>query len=346
MKQKERNMVQLTYLFIEVKMKKLTKENIYDYLDEISIILKNKYSFSTLNMLKKQYNMDFNRMFEYFSTHRLPIDYNSVAIRLIRMNQQDVVIKYLDYFISNNNRLLELKYFFDDFNIDVSKINNYIDTYPNVIINEIASKSNKPLNNSDIGYQFLKELVSELVQVEQIKYSEIEFIDSGSASSVYQIGTKVLKIGLKRNNFNIKNHKLFLKPLIRREIYSNNQFVFCIEVTDRVDTSNITEEDAYIIYRQLRDEGYVWTDASPSNVGRLIRINKANFNGITRVDKANTGYLDDNFEVLKPGNLVLLDNEYIYDYEKYKNDSRIITYLKNSDYEYRYQEEANYRMII
>ena len=59
----------------------------------------------------------------------------------------------------------------------------------------------------------------------------------------------MLKIGRRREVFTKKNNKRFLQPLYREEILDKDElnFLFCIEITERVDTTNITKEDEYLI---------------------------------------------------------------------------------------------------
>ena len=326
----------------------LNKDNIYDYLDDVAKLLNGRNIYEVMLHLEYLFQIDFDKMLNYFDKHDLKIKYNSVAMRLVSMKRKDLVIKYYDYFIRNNHKLLELKNYFKKHSIKIKPINDLLRKNPTLIFNEIVLSSGSYLETirKEKAYEFILELIKELLRYEGKTFKDIEYISRGSVSTVYQIGNKILKIGKQRNNFYLNNNKLFLKPLIRKEIYSldNKEFLYCIEITEKLDMKHITNEDVYQIYKQMRDEGYIWTDPQKSNIGRLIRDNRIYFDNIHYVDKINTGYNDDNDEVMKKGSILYADNEYIYEYEINKYNPFITHFLKENKYEIRYQNELSKKM--
>lgn len=66
-----------------------------------------------------------------------------------------------------------------------------------------------------------------------------------------------------------------------------------------VDTLSVGLKDAYDMYKELRDQGLIWKDCDPDNIGRLIKDNQIYFEGIDHIDKNATGYIDCNNEILK-----------------------------------------------
>lgn len=138
--------------------------------------------------------------------------------------------------------------------------------------------------------------------------------------------------------FVLRNHRRFLQPLRREEVKSlDGEFMFCLEISQAVDMSNITNKDVYEVYKDLRDDGIIWADAKTSNVGRLIYDNKIYFDGIDYVDKVGTGFLTDADYSLKAGSLVVVDNDQMYDVDE-------IDYITNTNYlpfEQRYQKEKH-----
>ena len=48
------------------------------------------------------------------------------------------------------------------------------------------------------------------------------------------------------------------------------------EVIEKVDTNinDITKEEIYKLYKNIREIGLIWTDVKIDNVGRLIKDNK------------------------------------------------------------------------
>ena len=121
----------------------------------------------------------------------------------------------------------------------------------------------------------------------------------------------------------------------------DKDFLFCIEITEFVDTKNITKEDVYFIYKELRGCGFVWTDCKEDNIGRLLKDNKVYFKGIDKVDKNATGYINDNIEILKKGDLVIIDNDYIYNEEDFFNNNHLVTSGYFYEFEQRYRNEHN-----
>lgn len=52
-----------------------------------------------------------------------------------------------------------------------------------------------------------------------------------------------------------------MQPLIRRNVSSGINDLY-IEISEYVQTDNsITDDDAYLIYKELRNDGIIWIDA-------------------------------------------------------------------------------------
>ena len=316
-------------------------ENSYDYIVEcfkghhINRIL--KYLISN--------NVDLDNIFNYLDKNSIYIYYNAVVEELIKVGKLDIVKKYLNYFYRKNGSLLALKSVLKDEKINIDEINNLINNNPDLIIEEISEYPVEYLKEQKI-YDFLKIMIEELLKNEKKQYSDIEFLGRGSYSKVYGIGSKVFKIGESRATLNIKNNRRFLKPLYRKKIkyLDNNSTLFCIEVTERLDMTNITYDDVYEIYKELREQGLIWIDTKRENVGRLIRDNKIYFDGIDYVDKESTSYTTEDCEVLPKGNLMLVDNDLIYDENEFfaKHDYDEFGY--SNTFEARYREEKQQKM--
>ena len=272
-------------------------------------------------------------------------DVSSYIVKILCKKYKESVIRNIDFFIEKTKYPLYLKKILKDNNYDksiIDKIDNKIDNNIDKVIYEILDDqiSFYKIKNDRI-MDFLKIVIKELCEYEKVKYHDISRLSSGAYSNAVSIGNKVLKIGQKRHIFNIKNNKRFLKPLYRNEIKKDNEVLFCIEITELVDTENITLEDVYSLYKELRDKKLVWTDCKEDNIGRLIKDNKIYFNDIDKVDKVATSYQDDNFEILKAGDLVIIDNDYIYDEDYFfQNEDQIFIPSENfEEFETRYQEE-------
>ena len=299
-----------------------------------------------------------NIIINLLDANNVAVDYNNFTLAILeKTHSTRYIINNIDCFLLNNSKLLKFKKILTSYDCRLKyddEINEYIDTHPDLIIHEIALFDNL-INDDDIEKEkytsFLKQLVEELLQNEKLNYHDIEYLDSGYYSKVYKIGDKVLKIGNERKRFNIPFNKRFLKPLYRQNISSldGEKTLFCIEITECVDTNNITSDDVYQVYKELRDEGLIWTDCKRSNLGRLKKDNKIYFDGITSVSKNSTGYLDDNSEILKKGELVIIDNDYIFKetefFDLYDGDYSSFAFEIFKKYENRYNREKMSRKL-
>ena len=104
---------------------------------------------------------------------------------------------------------------------------------------------------------------------------DIKHLDTGGYSNVLKIGSKVLKLGKKRKNFSVKNNKRFL-ACIREEIKSlySGEVILTYEITEMVDTKHNSMVNIYELYKELLDQGLIWTDCHKDNVGILLKDNK------------------------------------------------------------------------
>lgn len=185
-------------------------------------------------------------------------------------------------------------------------------------------------------------MIEELLKSENKKWIDIKHIGEGGFSNVFEIGDKVLKIGRPRNTYNIPNHRRILQPLIRTNLgeTANEQFA-CIEITEKVDTdiSMDSEEVLYQIYKDLRDDGIIWTDIRFANIGRLKSDNIPTLNNETMYVSPNSvGFDKENTEEpLKSGDFVILDSDFIY----IEGDTqiRVLEKGRKNEFEKRYLQE-------
>ena len=147
-----------------------------------------------------------------------------------------------------------------------------------------------------------------------------------------------------------------MQPLTRTNLIDErdeNKIFGCIEISDRVDRlcENAEQEQAlngneeaveklYQIYKELRDDGIVWTDVRFSNVGKLRKRNVPKLNGEEMdVDPVAVGMdKEAKGRILEVGEWVIIDTDYIYRRKDYKS----ITYTKNpyfKQFEKRWQQE-------
>lgn len=116
------------------------------------------------------------------------------------------------------------------------------------------------------------------------------------------------------------------------------------EVIEKVDTNinDITKEEIYKLYKNIREIGLIWTDVKIDNVGRLIKDNKIYwYENITPSDETLEFTKTIGNHQLKKGELIVLDGDYIYN----ENDHNINSKMSNlqTEFEKTYQKELKKR---
>lgn len=196
-------------------------------------------------------------------------------------------------------------------------------------------------------------ILEELLAEQNVKMVDIEPKGSGAYSRVYQIGAKVLKIGLPRETYKIPNHPRILQPLTRTNLIDErekNKICGCIEISDAVDKLKEEEfqvEKLYQVYKELRDEGIIWTDARFSNVGKLRRRNVPTLNGEEmNVDPVAVG-MDKQIESarLEAGDWVILDTDFIYRQEEPTIIWAYGNFVHSQQFEKRWQQEKQGQIV-
>lgn len=209
-----------------------------------------------------------------------------------------------------------------------NKINDLLESKIDFIISLFTGLPKEELRKIGL-YDFYLNLINDLLRLENKELKDLEYYNGGF-SNVIIIGDKVLKTG-EKNTYEISYNKRFLQPLIRQYVkserkcrngyYENHE---CVEVYERVSTDGITDYDAYFVFKELLDQGILWADAAPRNLGKLLKPNKVYLNeayslknGIKEeyyVDDEDVGIIkDENKEILQTGDLVITDIDEIYD---------------------------------
>lgn len=196
-----------------------------------------------------------------------------------------------------------------------------------------------------------KKIIEEGKEYEKNWWIDIEKIGSGAYSDVYRIGNRVLKIGSEKATYKIPNHTRILQPIVRIELLMEDDTTpfGCIEVSERVEKlseEDYNEENFYKIYKELREYGIIWTDFKPENLGKLIEPNTQQHivNGeILNIVPYAVGFKGElQGEERKPGDLVILDTDYIYN----ENDKGIKWQQSGyaAKFEKRWQQEQQKRI--
>jgi len=329
---------------------------VFDYDEVLEYLVKDKYT--EIVWIKYIDMMDSNQKIRFLNLirkERINIDFilaNCFNLQelLTREAIEDYIISNIDDFIKQSSNIFTLKEYFKNLPNILIRINKYIDSNHLIISKSIINSIKKleyPKNNQENFEVVLSMLIDELVSNEQINYSDIEINMTGSTSIVIMIKDKVLKISKGRKCESFPNNPYIIKPLLRRKFIFQDEEFF-VEITEKAKTSNkINQEDLYHLYKGFRELGLVWTDISKNNVGYLKRDNIIHWH-----EELNPSDEVLNFEpsqgniILKKGDLVVIDADYIYKEEDIKD----ILNIDNPDFvislpflaqifETRYQEE-------
>ena len=296
-------------------------------------------------------NIGCNKIIDYLKKNNVILeDINLFRCLLNIYKDKTDIVNNIDYFINNTISLLDLKELLIEYNIPgVDKINYILDNdreklvldlvYPNTGLKLDILKQEKI-------YDTVRLLVEDLALKENVHLHDIKHIATGGYSNVLQVGSKILKLGKKRKNFSIKNNKRFLAGF-RGEIKSFyfDDVILTYEITETVDTEHIVNINLYELYKELRDKKLIWTDCHKGNVGILLKDNKVYYKDIDYIDKNATGYTSENKEILKKGDVVILDNDYIFTEEEFQRlfnnnkslEANISSVPSIAWFEYQYQ---------
>ena len=323
------------------------RQNIFTADMNKKLVEMNLSSNSYARLYSMMTNAQRNNLLEQLLSNNININYSKFlpyndTITFIK-NNIDIIYTHGGNII-DIKRLMELKRE-DKF---VSKINAYIDNNPYIMVNSIIDiLKTKILNNKKINFDkyrsFIFLLLDEISKNESASISSTEFIGTGGYSAVFAIKTKVIKIGIERKTPHFPNNPYILKPLLRKTITIDNMPIF-FEVIEKVDTNinDITKEEIYKLYKNIREIGLIWTDVKIDNVGRLIKDNKIYwYENITPSDETLEFTKTIGNHQLKKGELIVLDGDYIYN----ENDHNINSKMSNlqTEFEKTYQKELKKR---
>ena len=253
-------------------------------------------------------------------------------------NNKQIIYDNLSLFIENSQNLYALMNFVKDNPVALSQVKDYIDNNEEKAINSIFCETDRLGKMKDPTLkEIIKLMVLDVMRNENAKFSDITY-NGGGFSRVLLIGDKIIKLG-DRITKRFPNNPYIITPLLRKELEFNCEYCFA-EVTERVDTNiKPSIEELYQLFKNLRNLGLVWTDIKEINVGRLRKDNIIHWrenliptNDVLGLD------IKRGKAILKEGDLVILDADFIYD----ENDQNI-NYSNNKvlydEFEKRYQIE-------
>lgn len=285
-----------------------------------------------LNRLNEERQQKFLKL---LVENKCDIPYSAVEYK---GNNKNIIYDNLNLFIENAQNLYNLMNFVKDNPSALAQVKDYIDSHEDQAINSIFCETDHLLKMKNPTLkEIVKLIVLDVMKNEGIKFSDITY-NGGGLSRVLLIGNKVIKLG-NRATKKFPNNPYIIAPLLRRELQFDDEYCFA-EVTERVDTSQgVSETDLYQLFKKLRDLNLVWTDIKSTNVGRLTKENIIHWQGNLKPTEEVLSLDDRRGDIiLKEGDLVILDADFIYD----ENDPNI-DYSNNKslydEFEKRYQKE-------
>lgn len=152
---------------------------------------------------------------------------------------------------------------------------------------------------------FVEEIIKEVSEGKELK----KIGDEGTYSDAIETNGYVIKLGETRDRFEIPYHPNILQPLLREKISDKEgKDVLIVEVQDKVDTKNVTEEQRQELINKLKKSKIKCKDILYGNIGILQKPNRRRlFDGVGGV----TDHDNIKEETLKPGEPVVYDTDMI-----------------------------------
>ena len=337
---------------------KFIEDNFQDIYDKISP--KNRYSFIYLLSylsLKDVLKKNFKYIIQNAKGAGLPIE---LLIDLAPNSRY--IANNLDNFLDSSvtytmfraiDKLKKVK------GVDKNRIHEFIKEnkgeYVKAILNDCLERRMKDdwnIKQKEV-YKYVPSfviIIEELLQNEKKDWIDIEEKNEGTYLTAYQIGDKILKIGIPGEQYNMPNHRRFLQPLLRKEIMKKS---ISVVIQEKIEPCELNAEELYQIYKELRDDGIFVTDFKPNNFGITKKPNRVHFDGIEEVAPEAAGF-DKNIDlkdVLPAGEAVLFDLDYCFSEKDLDDPIKGVEKLPwpsdiAVDFEKRYRKERGLKPLF
>ncbi len=306
------------YKTLEEQQRRYLVSKISKY-SKIDIILKEKRVFLAKEILKEE-DVNYSGITQLL--HILKTETNSFEdIK----NVYEVLMKKYFFFLKHKIYNENVFNFNEEELIKTSEYikNSYEDNkkeiIKNCVVNALLSTAFSNLHKTktfldDVYISYFTHLYSDIMKSENIGILDAGLLNAGSYSVVYKLGEKILKIGNIKNIHELPNSKYILQPVLRNYIGYKDTDNCYVELMEYVNISDsITEGELYTLYKNLREEGIIWTDPRNNNVGKLLKDNYCYINGeVVNINQTNNGFDKNNVNVLKKGDLVVIDIDHLY----------------------------------
>lgn len=289
----------------------------------------NKITSETISKLKRFFKtLDQTILEQYFKENFEYIIKNSIELpnvidEIIEIgNLEEFVINYLNNNFKNFSDKVPSRIIFKNPKIYFKKNKEHVKEY--LIKNKkdyifyILTRGIDYIHTSELDKinEVVVMIVDEILEHEKLELTDIKSLPTGAYSYVVEIGSKVVKVGYERKTYQIPNTSVLLQPLIRVNLSDISTVKGTIEVMEKVKTKkNFTEEEKNILITKAKNEGVELRDLKSNNIGILLKNNTIHWNKAISLDKSPKGISGEVNEILKKGDLVLLDSDYIYNIE-------------------------------
>lgn len=181
-------------------------------------------------------------------------------------------------------------------------------------------------------------IIEDTVKLAKKELYDIEYFNRGSYCSVYKVGDYLIKLGRKRICNTIENDENLLHPICRKYIEELDLF---IEVTLLENNEEITDEDVYKVYKNVRDNKRIWLDAKKEN---LVKLKKDNNNFPFEIEAETLGFVGKTKKFRKKGEYAISDTDLLFKEEnipwnEIETECSSIVIKNYRKLEKRYQQE-------
>lgn len=234
----------------------------------------------------------------------------------------EIIEKHLDYLLEKLDErkiflISKMGYKFEE--KSKLKLNNYLNKnkikYLKYRLSEKISEMRLNERETDTLIEITCKIVDEILANEDLTLLDIIRLEPGAYSEVFEIGNKILKIGEIRQTYKIPYNRRILQPLIRVDLSEFSNIAATIEVSDKVDTNiNLTDIELYELYKELREQGIIFTDIKNENLGFLLKRNEKHWKTAIANDRKAEGFIKNNKkeEPLEVGDIVIIDTDFLY----------------------------------
>lgn len=318
-------------IFSIVKSPQIVEAINRDFFNQVAILLNQDDLFEIFYMNRELKPLLKPYIIEMLENKQFNLTTDQILSILFSYPDTDQEIeKYFPLFLENTDNLISLKEQIEIYDPLLAVTNDYMNQHTEKTIQDLIKKTLAYFKITDVSdtlaVKKLEAIFKEVLTLEHMSISDDIHPLFGSTTCVYQIGTKVVKLSVNKSAFPSISHPRILQPISTKEIpltAKEQQNIVTTEITHFVDTNHITDDDAYLVFKELKEQGIIWTDPNPDNIGRLY----------SKQDK----------DQLNEGYLVIIDAEFIYlkDYPDIKLGNSC--YFDKFEDRYRQEQQNKHR---